>query len=135
MPEGRNYTLGFALCLYLVLTFLCLHALRQSRLYYTIIYKSCTLCHLPCFCVEPFKYIIILSLKIFDQFNFYSEFPLGNVPEHKEKFERAHKLLIKYIFFSAIKSHSQKFGITQHEQHRLYSHNTFILQMSKFNLK
>ena len=31
------------------------------------------------------------------------------------------------LFFSAIKAFSQKFGVTQRTQHRLYSHNTFFL--------
>ena len=35
------------------------------------------------------------------------------------------------IFFSAIRAFSQKFGVTQQTQHRLYSHNTFLLQMSQ----
>ena len=35
------------------------------------------------------------------------------------------------FFFSAVRAFSQKFGVTQHTQHRLYSHNTFILQMSQ----
>ena len=37
----------------------------------------------------------------------------------------------KILFFSAISALSKKFGSTQHTQHRLYSHNTFILQMSQ----
>ena len=35
------------------------------------------------------------------------------------------------FFFSAVRALSQKFGVTQHTQHRLYSHNTFFLQMSQ----
>ena len=35
------------------------------------------------------------------------------------------------ISFSAIRAFKQKFGVTQHTQHRPYSHNTFFLQMSQ----
>ena len=35
------------------------------------------------------------------------------------------------MFFSAIRASFQKFGVTQHTQHRPYSHNTFFLQMSR----
>ena len=35
-----------------------------------------------------------------------------------------------FCFFFRNNALSKKFGVTQHTQHRLYSHNTFILQMS-----
>ena len=39
-----------------------------------------------------------------------------------------------FVFFLTIRALSQKFGVTQHTQHRLYSHNTFIPHMSVRNL-
>ena len=36
-----------------------------------------------------------------------------------------------YFLFLAILALSQKFEVTQYTQHRLYSRNTFILQMSQ----
>ena len=45
---------------------------------------------------------------------------------------------LQIFFFLRIRAISQKYGVTQHTQthpptqHRLYSHNTFLLQMNQF---
>ena len=68
--------------------------------------------------------------KFFIRFQFFRCKPQLHFRRDKYLIKSYRLTVQKQSFFSAVRAFSQKFGVTQHTQHRLYSHNTFFLKMS-----